>query len=284
MGFSAADALFFPPRWCPQMNVSLRSSPSVALWLRSFARVGLSVAAVAALAVPTGCKKKNKGPSCKPDEHPMEAIRVVIQPDEMLNPNDEGEPLSVQLHVYQLSGDESVEVIDFETVWEEGGEVAFGDDFISEEEITVYPGKDDVLELTPDPAAKFILAAAIFREPLGQDWFRLYEVPRYHGNDYCAAEVKKKPWPDPCFHVLLERSLLDGGPTPPTGWDAEAQTLQCPGKPSKTPPVEVKDDGKKKKKKKKRQKLKDREAPEQPEQPESPSKPEAPSAPEKPGA
>lgn len=265
------------------MNVSLRSSPPVALWLRSLARVGLSVAAVAALSLSTGCKKKNKGPSCKPDDHAMESIRVVVQPDEMLNPNDEGEPLSVQLHVYQLRGDESVEVIDFETVWEEGGEVAFGDDFISEEEITVYPGKDDVLELTPDPEAKFVLAAAIFREPLGQDWFRLYEVPRYHGNDYCAAERKKQPWPDPCFHVLLERSLIDGGPTPPTGWDAEAQTLQCPGKPSKTPPVELKDDGKKKKKKK-RKKLKDRKAPEQPESPEAPEKPEAPSAPEKPGA
>ena len=268
------------------MTVSSRPSLPAVPWLQSLVRVGLGLTAAVALTTAAGCKKKNKGPTCNPDDEAFETIRVVIQPDEMLNPDDEGEPLSVQLHVYQLKGDESVEIIDFDTVWEEGGEVAFGDDFISKEEITVYPGKDDVLELTPDPEAKFILAAAIFREPLGQDWFRLYEVPRYHGNDVCAAKVKNQPWPDPCFHVLLERSLLDGGPTPPTGWDTEAQTLQCPGKPSRTPPVEVKDGGKKKKKKK-RKKLKDRkapEAPEQPEQPEAPSKPEAPSAPEKPGA
>ncbi len=255
MGFSAADALFFPPRWCPQMNVSLRSSPSVALWLRSFARVGLSVAAVAALAVPTGCKKKNKGPSCKPDEHPMEAIRVVIQPDEMLNPNDEGEPLSVQLHVYQLSGDETIEMIDFEQVWQEGGEAAFADDYLSEEEITVNPGQPDLLELKPEADARFIVAAAIFREPLGQDWFRVWEVPRYHGHSVCAAKKKKKPWPDPCFHVMLERYSIDGGHTPPAGWDAELHELECPGAPMKNPPPEIKDEGKKKKKKKKKLKL-----------------------------
>lgn len=268
------------------MTVSSRPMPPTVPWLRSTLRVGVGLTAALLFTAAAGCKKKDKGPTCKPDEHAFEAIRVVIQPDEMINLDDEGEPLAVQLHVFQLKGDESVEVIDFETVWQEGGEVAFGDDFISAEQITVYPGKDHVLEVTPDPAAKFILAAAIYREPLGQDWFRLYEVPRYHGNDVCTAQAKKQEWPDPCFHVLLERSLLDGGPTPPTGWDTEAQTLQCPGKPSKTPPVELKDDGKKKPKKK-RKKLKDREAPEapeQPEQPEAPAKPEAPSAPEKPGS
>jgi len=264
------------------MTVPVRSQPSAVFSFRPLRRIGLGLAAAALATVVSGCADKKKGPTCNPDDHAFEAIRVVIQADEMLNPDDEGQPLSVQFFVYQLKGDESVEVIDFETVWEDGGEVAFGDDYISEEKITVYPGKGDVIELTPDPEAKFILAAAIYREPLGQDWFRLYEVPRYHGNDVCTAQLKKKEWPDPCFHVLLERSLLDGGPTPPTGWNAEAQTLQCPGKPSRTPPVEIKDDGKKKKKKK-RKKLKDRKAPEAPEQPESPSKPEAPSAPEKPG-
>jgi len=288
VGLSGPDALFFSLQRCVPMTVSVRPLHPAVLKLRSridrLARVGLIVTAAAASMSTAGCKKKNKGPTCKPDEEVFESIRVLVQPDEMLNPDDEGEPLSVQLHVYQLSGDESVEIIDFETVWEEGGEVAFGDDFLSKEEITVYPGKNDVLELTPDPEAKFILAAAIFREPLGQDWFRVYEVPRYHGHDVCSAQRKKQQWPDPCFHVLLERSLIDGGPTPPTGWDDEAHALQCPGKPSRTPPVEIKGDGKKKKKKKKRKKLKDRDVPEQPEQPESPETPSKPEAPQKPGS
>ena len=266
------------------MTLFARSLPSSLLSLRSVARAGLGLVAAASVALSVGCKGGGtKAPSCAPDEKVFETIRVVVQPDEMLNLDDEDQPLSVQLHVYQLSGNESLEAIDFETVWEEGGEAAFGDDFIAEEKVTVYPGKNDVIELTPDPAAKYVVAAAIFREPMGQDWFRVYEVPRYHGHDVCAAERKGKPWPDPCFHVLLERSLIDGGPTPPTGWDAEGHALQCPGKPSRTPPVEIKDDGKKKKKKKKRKKLKDAKAPEQPSAPEAPAKPEAPAAPEKPG-
>ncbi len=268
------------------MTSDLPSIDTLAQRAQWLGRASFVLVAAAALSVSAGCTKKKKGPSCSPDEEVFESVRVVIQPDEMLNLDDEGEPLSVQLHVYQLSGDESVDVIDFDTVWEQGGEAAFGDDFISEEEITVYPGRNDVLELTPDPAAKFVLAAAIFREPLGQDWFRLYEVPRYHGHSVCSAKRKGTPWPDPCFHVLLERSLLDGGHTPPTGWNADGHAVQCPGAPLTTPPVELKDDGKKKKKKK-RKKLKDAKAPEAPEQPtapEAPSKPEAPAAPQKPGA
>ncbi len=263
------------------MNEFARSMNHRFPFVRTLTRWGTAAVLTTVFASATSCsKKKNEAPSCTPDDEVFESIRVIVQPDELLNPNEEGEPLSVQLHVYQLKGDESIDLIDFETVWEKGGEVAFGDDYISEEEITVYPGRNDLLELTPDPAAKYILAAAIFREPLGQDWFRVYEVPRYHGHSVCAAKTKSKPWPDPCFHVALERYLIDGGHTPPSGWDKDAQTLQCPGPPMKTPPVEVKEE--KKKKKKKRKKLKDAKAPEAPETPstpEAPSKPEAPAAP-----
>lgn len=209
--------------------------------------------AAASLAA-TSCKKKGP-PPCNPDDEAFEKIRVLIQPAEGLNLDEEGNPLSVQFRVYQLSGDETIEMIDFEQVWQEGGEAAFADDYLSEEEITVYPGQPDVLELKPNPDARFIVAAGIFREPLGQDWFRVWEVPQYHGHSVCAAKKKKKPWPDPCFHVMLERYAIDGGHTPPAGWDAELHELECPGAPMKNAPPEIKDEGKKKKKKKKKLKL-----------------------------
>ena len=216
-----------------------------------------------AFALGGGCKEcPPPQTTCKPDEENFEVINVFVQPGEQLNPNDDGTPLSVQLFVYQLAGDETLEMIDFETVWKEGGEVAFGDDYLSHEEVTIYPDRPDHIELKPEADVRFIVAAAIFTEPLGQDWFRVWEVPKYHGHSVCNAKKKKKPWPDPCFHVTLERYRIDGGHTPPSGWDeTKMGDISCPGAPMKTPPAEVKEEPKKKKKKKK---LKDAKAPEKP--------------------
>jgi type VI secretion system VasD/TssJ family lipoprotein len=208
---------------------------------------------LAALMAGDGCKGcKKEPPTCNPDDEAFETIHVVVQASENLNPDAEGNPLSVQLRIYQLAGDQTLEMIDFEQVWHEGGEVAFGDDYLAEEVATIHPGRPDHLEIKPEADARFVVATAIFNEPIGQDWFRVWEVPKYHGHSVCNAKKKKKPWPDPCFHVLLDRFAIDGGHTPPSGWDAEAMgELQCPGAPMTTPPPDIpEDDGKKKKKKK----------------------------------
>jgi hypothetical protein len=58
--------------------------------------------------------------------------------------------------------------------------------------------------------------------------------------------------------VMLDGYAIDGGHTPPSGWDASKSPVQCPGTPMTTPPPEVPpDDGKKKKKKGKKVGLED---------------------------
>jgi type VI secretion system protein VasD len=234
----------------------------------------VALAGLVALGGCKGCKKDEF--TCNPDDEVFELINVVVQPSETLNPDEEGNPLSVQLRIYQLKGEESLELIDFETVWHKGGKEAFGDDYIAEEEVTIYPGRPHHLELKPEADLKFVVAAAIFGDPIGQDWFRVWEVPRYHGQSVCNAKRKKKPWPDPCFHVMLDRYAIDGGHTPPAGWDPSKSPVQCPGAPMTTPPPEVPEDDGKKKKKKKGKGLKDAKVPEQPEQPAAPEAPAAP--------
>jgi type VI secretion system protein VasD len=254
--------------------------PSASHHFRVRALAGLLIGAGVGMFGAPSCKKKD-GPTCNPDDKTF-VVRVLIQPTDQLNPDDEDNPLPTVVRVYQLSGDTSLQMIDFKQVWEEGGKVAFGDEYISEEELTIYPERPDMLEIEPDAKASHFLAVAIFREPMGQSWYRVWEVPKYHGHSVCAAERKGKPLPDPCFFVYLDRNQADGGHTAPAGFDKSKAGVECPGPPLKTPPPEPVDKKKKKKKKKRKLKLEDAkkaEGAEAPSTPEAPSGPEAPSAP-----
>lgn len=225
------------------------------------------------------CKKKDDTPSCNPEDHPAKKVRLVIQPTAAINPDESGAPLPTVLRFYQLNSDESVPLLDFRETWQKGKEV-FGDSFLAEEERQIYPDKPEIVEIEADPKATHILAVALFRQPIGVNWYRLWEVPRFHGDSVCVAERQKKTWADPCFYLLIDQSLVDGGHSPPPGFDVKKASIECAGPPLKVKPPAPEPE----KKKKKRKKLKKPEAPKTPESPESPSAPEAPAKPEGPTA
>lgn len=254
------------------------SSRRLALRVLCLGAVGLG----SAVAV-TSCKK-DQTETCNPQERGFSKVRVVVQPTDQLNPDDEGAALSVVFRVYQLSGDTSLTSVDFETVWQKGGEAAFGNEFLAEQEIIVYPAKNEMLELTVDPAATHIVAVAIYREPVGQNWLRVWQVPKWHGHSVCAAERQGMPWPDPCFYVLLDRYRVEGGHTPPAGFDVSAATVECPGPPLTQPPPEPVQAKGKKKRKVDAKDLQDAQVPPTPSTPTTPSAPEAPATPGSPEA
>lgn len=232
----------------------------------------------------TGCKKKDDGPTCVPEEKTWK-VRAVVQPTSKVNPDEAGEPLPTVVRFYQLSSDEAVPMLDFRETWEKGKDV-FGDSFLAEDERQFYPDKPEVIEIEPDEKATHILAVALFRQPAGISWYRLWEVPKYHGDSVCLAERNNKKWDDPCFYLLLDGSVVDGGHTPPPGWDKTKIAIACPGPPLKVKPPAPESKKEKKKKKRDLKKLKDAKAPETPETPttpEAPTAPEAPAAPEAPG-
>jgi len=246
----------------------------------------LFLGAVPLLVLP-GCRKDD-GPSCVPEEKKYK-VRAVVQPTAKMNPDEAGEALPTVVRFYQLSSDEAVPMLDFRETWEKGKDV-FGDSFLAEDERQFYPDKPEVIEIEPDPKATHILAVALFRQPAGISWYRLWEVPKYHGESVCLAERSKKTWADPCFYLLIDGSAVDGGHNPPPGWDKTKIAIECAGPPLKVKPP-APEPKKKKKKKKDLKKLKDAKAPEQPEAPateapaapEGPAAPEAPTAPEAPG-
>ncbi|MBC8068203.1 MAG: type VI secretion system lipoprotein TssJ [Deltaproteobacteria bacterium] len=234
-----------------------------------------------------GCKKKDDGPSCNPEDKAKFKVNVLVQPQLNINPDENGEALPTVMRFYQLDSDESLATLDFADTWQKGKEV-FGDSFLAEDERQIFPGKPETIEIEPDEKTAFILAVALFREPTGINWYRLWEKPKYHGDSVCLAERAHKTWADPCFYIVLDRSVVDGGHTPPPGFDKSKTTLVCPGPPLKVKPP-APETGKKKKKKKKPDLKKAKEAsetkpPEGPTAPEAPAAPEAPSAPGAPEA
>ncbi len=238
-----------------------------------------------------GCKKKDEGPTCDPEAKNKFKVRVLVQPHTDINPDENGEALPTVMRFYQLNSDEAIPTLDFADTWQKGKEV-FGDSFIAEDERQIFPGKPEQIEIEPDPKAAIIVAVALFREPTGLNWYRVWEVPKFHGDSVCLAERQKKAWPDPCFYVSVERSVVDGGHTPPPGWDKTQTTLACPGPPLKVKPPAPETGKKKKKKKPKKPDLEkakkakaasETQPPETPTAPEAPSAPEAPTAPEAPG-
>lgn len=202
---------------------------------------------VSALAA-SSCKKK-EGPTCNPDEKNFATFRLVVQP-ELMNMDDEGNPRTTILRIYQLQGGRTLDTMDFDSVYETPEEF-FGDELIESKELPIYPERAEVIEIERADKATHAVAVALFREPTGNTWYREWEIPQFHGDSVCGAEKAGETWADPCFYLTVEGTELDGGHTPPSAFDpSKFEGLQCPGKPLKIKPVV--DTGKKKKKKKKR--------------------------------
>jgi type VI secretion system protein VasD len=220
---------------------SFHSASALALGLT----LGLTVASLSA------CKNKNQE-TCKPDDYTFKDIEVHIQAADTLNLDDEGNSLPTVVRIYQLSGDLSTRNLDFTELWEDH-ESALGDDYISHKEFQIYPDSSEVLPIAPEKDARFLLAFGVFQQPVGNTWFRVYEIPDTYGKQACQLKDDDKDpatLGQPCAYLFMERNQIDGGKSIPPGFDKNKVEAVCTPLYSPKPPSE--DDGKKKKKKKKK--------------------------------
>lgn len=233
-----------------------------------------------------GCKRE---PTCKPESVKWE-VRLALAASDMINPNSEGTALPTAVRIYQLRGDLAVEDLDFATVWASEKADELGEAFLGVEELTVYPDRADQRSLPLEDGVTHMVATGLFREPAGNTWYTVYEVPRLHPEVVCSKAPDTKIYPDPCFYLYVDRNALSGGPTPPPGFVPDP-SVQCA-------PVGVVPDppGKKKKRKRWRDRNKEeledplktkeveKKVPKTPDTPQTPQLPDAPDAPRLPDA
>lgn len=204
----------------PVAPVSPRSSFLSSRFGRGFSLgLGLTLGLGAALSL-GACAKKNKE-TCKPDDYQFKEIALYIQAAQDLNLDEEGNALPTVVRVYQLSGDLSTRNLDFMELWEDH-EAALGDDYISHKEFQIYPDSAELIQIAPDKGARHILAFGAFQQPVGNTWFRLYNIPDTYGRQSCELKDEGKD-PEtlgaPCAYLYMERNQIDGGKSIPPGFD-----------------------------------------------------------------
>ncbi|MCA9698724.1 MAG: type VI secretion system lipoprotein TssJ [Myxococcales bacterium] len=167
------------------------------------------------------CKKKNERESCNPDDYVFEEVSVLVQASKDLNIDSNGDPLPTVVRIYQLNGDLATRSLDVAELWTDSA-TALGDEYISEKEITIFPEGAENIPLTLEKEARFILVAGGFQQPVGNTWFRVYEVPDTFGKQSCDEKRKGNDPGDlgqPCVYLMLERNQIDGGKNVPPGFD-----------------------------------------------------------------
>ncbi len=241
-----------------------------------------------AIATTLGATACREEPTCKPDSVEW-SVRLAFGASPEINLAPDGSPLPTSVRVYQVRGETAVDDLDFDTLWGTDKASDVGEAFLAVEELTVYPSTPGFRSLPIETDATHILAAGLFREPVGNTWYTLYEIPRRHPDVVCSKAPQTKVYPDPCFFVYLDRANLSGGPTTPAGFVPDA-SVEC------APLGVVPDDPNEKKRRRRRRDkpdlddpLKTKEvekkvpkAPDVPKTPKTPKAPDVPDAPSRP--
>ena len=204
------------------------SSPSLSKLATRAARAASFALCTLAFANIGGCKNKGKN-ACNPEDYVFEEVAVHLQLSPDLNPNDEGEALSVVVRIYQLNGDIATRSLDFNELWEDA-EAALGDEYISDKELQLFPDSNEVVNIAPEGGAKHILVFAVFNSPVGNTWYRVYDIPQSYGRQACEYQEEDKDpasLGQPCVYLYLDRNQIDGGKNVPPGFDEDLVETTC---------------------------------------------------------
>lgn len=194
---------------------------------RALPLLGLALGLSASLAL--GACKNGGGESCNPDDYVFEEIQVLLQGSQQLNLDDEGNPLSVVVRIYQLNGDLATRSLDPGELWNDQ-EAALGDEYISDKEVILRPETAETIPITVEKDARYVLVAGGFRQPVGNTWFRVYEIPDTYGKQACDYKREEKDPADlgtPCIYLMFERNQIDGGKNVPPGFDKDKVEAVC---------------------------------------------------------
>lgn len=227
-------------------------SPPLAQLVARALRAGSFALCALALASVGGCKNKKKD-SCNPEDYVFEELALHLQASPDINVNDEGEALPTVVRIYQLNGDLATRSLDFNELWEDH-ESALGDEYISDKELTLFPDSAEIVNIVPEGDARFILVFAVFNSPVGNTWFRVYEIPDSYGRQACEYQKEDKDpnsLGQPCVYIYLDRNQVDGGKNVPPGFDdGQVETTCTPIYTPKTVSASDEDEEDKDKKKK----------------------------------
>ncbi len=102
-------------------------------------------------------------------------IPMVLSASANVNPDANGQPLSVVVRVYQLKDKGRLEAADYNAILRSEKET-LSDDLLERQERMVQPGTQEMLEIQTNPMANYIGAVALFRNPSGDTWRQIIPI------------------------------------------------------------------------------------------------------------
>lgn len=115
-----------------------------------------------------------------------QVLTAAIISTELINPTEEGQPRPVQLRLYQLKNDVGFRNASFDQVWKED-EAKLGPDLLDRQQFPVYPNARQKVDFERNPEAQYVVAAGLFRNAKGKQWFTVFELPPVPGQEACGA-------------------------------------------------------------------------------------------------
>ena len=98
-----------------------------------------------------------------------EPIRVNLTASPRLNPGDSGESLATTVRIYQLKDTGKLVESSLDRILD-GDRAVLGEDFVSVQELTLYPGERAAPAMVRGEGATSLAVVAMFRRPVGPSW------------------------------------------------------------------------------------------------------------------
>ena len=134
-----------------------------------------------------GCAGKGRPAPLSTGECEPPPIELFLQPDAVLNLNEAGHSMPVEVRVLLLKDRLAFEQLDFESFWR-SGEQTLAKDLIRAVSLTAFPGGLNIYPMKSDPAVAFVALVALFRQPQEQGWSCVVDIRR--SNQRCAGEAQ----------------------------------------------------------------------------------------------
>lgn len=145
------------------------------------------------------CGGAQTAPECQEPDH----LEVLLRPSAQLNPDREGHPRSVVVHVLQLDGEEALHGVTARSYWGGPQGEALGSGVLGDaEEAIAVPGRPALHRVELAPKATHVAILANFREP-PPAWKTTLRLPT--GRNPCDDDV-----PVMRAHVDLSENRVQG--------------------------------------------------------------------------
>jgi type VI secretion system protein VasD len=184
---------------------------------RGLAACGLGV--LAALIVGTGAAfacSPSVPPPVQADSCTFQRVTATILASSDINRASNGEARPVQLRIYQLASDISLQNASFDDVWKNDTE-ALGKDVVKKEQFAVYPNTRTELAFERDDKANYVAAVALFRVPRGRSWYAVFDLPPAPSKGNCSQKACTGPNCDggaaasPQIYIWIDESHVEDG-------------------------------------------------------------------------